>query len=132
MSEQEENQIEKEVQTRLTFKINELINNIRNQIKSNQSLSFHYIMQENNAGLSQKHIHYKEAFEQFHSILVKELRTLPIPYDKMAEISKGEKKNKAVDKIIQKLDELTRGKISFQQRANFAQSAAAAIEKAQN
>ncbi len=132
MSEQEENQIEKEVQTRLTFKINELINNIHNTIKLNKSLGLYYIMEQNNPQLSQKHTHYQEAFELFNSILNKELSVLPVPYDNMTAKSTHDQKNKAVEKIVQKLDELTKGKISYQQRANFAQSVAAAVEKAQN
>jgi len=82
--------IEKEVQARVEFKFNELLEGVKNRI----GREFNLTLNTNN----QKHLHYWEAFSEFEKMLRKEIM-LPTPYDDMAEHNRRKKRDEVVDKL---------------------------------
>lgn len=86
--------LEKEIQARVDFKMNELLTAVENVAKTNWNISFQ--------SYSQKHAHYWEAFNQLKSMLQKEIQT-STPYDEMAEHRRKEKRDSAVTKILDKI-----------------------------
>lgn len=84
--------IEKEIQARVDFKMNELLTAIQNRADTNWAIAF-------KIG-SQKHSYYWEAFEQMKSMFQKELE-MSYPYDIMSELNRRKKKHDAVDKIME-------------------------------
>jgi hypothetical protein len=74
--------IEKEIQARVDFKMNELLKAIENRANANWSIAF-------KIG-SQKHSYYWEAFEQMKSMFQKELE-MSYPYDRMSELNRRKK-----------------------------------------
>jgi hypothetical protein len=84
--------IEKEVEARVNFKMNELLNAIKNTAMANWNIAF----QSN----SQKNSHYWEAFEQMKQMLIKEMQ-MATPFNNMDEQNRRNKRDKAVDKIME-------------------------------
>jgi hypothetical protein len=87
-------EIQREVQAQVEFKMNELLTGMKNVAMINWEISF-----LNN---SVKHCHYWEAFEQMTKMLNKEMH-MGTPIDNVAALKRREKKNKAVEKIIERL-----------------------------
>ena len=85
--------LEKEIQERDNFKINELLTAVENTAKANWNIAF-----QNN---SQKHSHYFEAFGQMKQMLIKEMH-MATPYDDMAEQKRRKLRDKAIDKIMER------------------------------
>jgi hypothetical protein len=83
--------IEKEVQARVEFKLNELLTAVENTAKNNWNIAFH-------SG-NPKHSHYWEAFGQLKSMLSKEIEMLT-PFDNMAEQDRRQKRDVAIEKIM--------------------------------
>ena len=86
--------IEKEIQARVEFKLREILEAVKNTSNANWNNAA-------NTG-SPKYAHYWEAFEQFKEILLKEVNLSP-PIDEMAEKNKRDRRDKAVDKIMNKV-----------------------------
>lgn len=84
---------EKEIQARVDFKIKELLTAVENTAKANWNVAF-----QNN---SPKHSHYWEAFGQMKQMLIKEIQ-MATPYDDMAEQKRRKKRDKAIDKIMER------------------------------
>lgn len=83
--------IEKEVQARVEFKMNELLTAVENTAKNNWNSAFH-------SG-NPKHAHYWEAFSQLKGMLSKEIK-MSTPFDNMAKQDKRRKRNIAIEKIM--------------------------------
>lgn len=83
--------IEREVQARVDFKMNELLTSLENTAKANWNVSL-----QNN---SIKHSHYWECFTQMKQMLIKETKMAP-PYKDMAEEGRIKKRDEAIDKIM--------------------------------
>lgn len=105
MSEQD---IENEVNSRVEFKLNEILTSLENHTKLNWSLAFH-----NN---SVKHTHYYEAFNQIKTMITKEI-TLPVPYDNMYHQEQRTKRDQAIDDIVKRFS--MRGEKDYQQKVSF-------------
>ena len=84
---------EKEIQARVDFKMNELLTAVENTAKANWNVAF-----QNN---SQKHSHYWEAFGQIKQMFIKEMQ-MATPINDMAEHKRIEKRDKAIDKIMER------------------------------
>ncbi len=110
-------EIEKEIQSRVDFKMKELLTGIENTAKTNWHIAFH--------STSIKHQHYWEAFNQMKDMLIKEM-VMGLPYDEMYKRRKWEAKEKAVKTISELLD--LRGNSRDQHKLSII---ANAIEKAQ-
>lgn len=110
--------IEKEVQARIDFKLNEL----KEALKQAANRSWHQALRSG----SQKYSHYWEAFEQLERMLEKE-RVMAVPYNEMAIKNQREARDKAVDEIVQSLN-LRRGDREFYHKSAVI---ANAVERAQ-
>ena len=97
--------LEKEIQERVNFKINELLTAVENTAKANWNIAF-----QNN---SQKHSHYFEAFGQMKQMLIKEMQ-MATPYDDMAEQKRRKLRDKAIDKIMERF--CKRGETDYHQK----------------
>lgn len=109
---------EAEVRARVEFKMNEILEGVKNAASRNWHIAF--------ASNSQKHQHYWEVFEQLKGMFEKEIN-MGLPYDNMVEIKRREARDKAVKDIEQSLD--LRGRRDYQHKIRII---VAAIEKAQN
>ena len=87
-------EIEKEIQLRFEFKINELLDAVKNACNRNWCIAA-----EN---MSSKHENYWEAFRQMKGMLIKE-RDMSLPYDNMLAQKRQEVKNTAVEKLSDRL-----------------------------
>jgi competence transcription factor ComK len=85
--------IEKEIQARVDFKLNEILSAISNQVGLNWALSFEHG--------SQKHAHYYEAFGKLKEMIMKE-RQMAVPYNELAERNRKQKRDKAVEKLAER------------------------------
>lgn len=83
-----EEKIEKEVQARVDFKINEILKGVENQANLNWQIVF------NNG--NPKYSNYWEAFSQLKSMIKNEI-DLPTPYNEMYEIKYREIRDEYVD-----------------------------------
>lgn len=112
--------IEKEVQARVDFKLNELLGAMKQAAARNWHIAFQ--------STSLKHSHYWEAFEEMVKMLDKE-RRIPTPTDQMYLQRKHDAKNEAVEKIKELI--IPR----FEHPANerhIIRTIVSAVEKAQN
>ncbi len=89
-----EQDIEKEVQARVDYKMNELITACTNIANTNFGAAF-------NSG-HPKYVYYMEAFKEFKQMIVKE-KHMPLPIDHLVETKKREKRDKAVEKLSDRL-----------------------------
>lgn len=87
----EEKEIEREVQARVKFKMEELKKSIKNTSTAYWNLAF----REN----SQRHAHYNEALNQVLSMIDKE-SSMPTPFDDMHIQNIRKYRDKAVTKIM--------------------------------
>ena len=110
--------LEKEIQARVDFKMNELLTAVENTAKANWNIAF-----QNN---SQKHSHYCEAFGQMKQMLIKEMQ-MATPYDDMAEQKRRKKRDEAIDKIMERF--CKRGERDYHEKERLLVSL---IENAQN
>jgi hypothetical protein len=85
-----ETDIEKELQARVDFKMNEFLTALKNRVAIKYGQAFDMTQQSQNIWKA-----FKEVSEMVH----KEMR-MPTPYDKMVVEAKRKKKNIAVDKIV--------------------------------
>lgn len=85
--------IEKEVQARVEFKMNELLTAAENTAKHNWNTAF--------MNGSQKHSHYWEAFNQMKGMLLKEMNMAP-PHNEMADLQKRMRRDEAIGKIMER------------------------------
>lgn len=86
-----EKQIEKEVQSRVDFKMRELLKGVKNVA----SVNWHIAFQKG----SQKHSNYWEAFEEMEKMLLKEMN-MAVPYSDMDVRNRKNARDKSVDKIV--------------------------------
>jgi hypothetical protein len=93
MNKLSEEYIEKEVQARVEFKMNELLTGLKNRYDINWNIAF-------NTGNSKYH-HYQEAFAEMQSMFKKELE-MSTPYDHMAEQKRRIKRDEAIIKIMKR------------------------------
>jgi len=110
--------IEKEIQARVNFKINELLTTVENSAKINWNIAFR--------SNSQKHSHYWEAFGQLKNMIKKEC-DMSVPYDDMVEQNRRKSRDLAVNNISERL--LKRGDRDYYQKLSLIVSE---IEKSQN
>lgn len=116
----EEKQINDEVQTRVNFKLDELLVGMRNAATRNWQIAFRLG--------NPKYSHYWEAFEEMVKMLEKE-RYMPPPFDEMYLQNKRNARDKAVNEITEIV--IRRGeRINDQQR--IIRKIVSAVEKAQN
>lgn len=109
---------EREIQARVDFKINELLTAVENTAKANWNIAFQ--------GNSQKHSHYWEAFGQMRQMLIKEVQ-MATPYNDMAEQKRRNKRDEAIDKIMERF--CKRGERDYHEKERLLVSL---IENAQN
>ena len=83
-------EINKEIQARIEFKMNEVLTSIKNRLGYKYQQAFD-MTQNSNAEF--------RAFQELSEIFKKEMY-LPTPYDNMSEEKKRKAKDKAVDKIV--------------------------------
>lgn len=107
--------IEKEVQARVEFKMNELLTAIKNNAENYWTIAF-------NTG-NPKYEHYWEAFGFFKTQLEKETKMQP-PCNEMAERKRIEKRNAAIEQIVSRI--CKRGQSDYHQNERFV---ASVIEK---
>lgn len=110
--------IEKEIQARVEFKMNELLTAVENTAKANWNIAF-----QNN---SQKHSYYWEAFEQVRKMFVKEM-LMATPYDNMAKQKRRKKRDDVINKIMERF--CKRGEHDYHHKERLLVSL---IEDAQN
>lgn len=87
-------EINKEVQTRVEFKMNEFLEGVKNRLAFKYGQAFDMTRKSNKAWL---------AFKEVSEMISKEIH-MPTPYDSMSEKNRREAKNKAVDKIMKSLN----------------------------
>ena len=100
--------IEREVQARVDFKMNELLTGLKNTISANFSAA----IKTNNP----KYSYYWEAFTQFDEMVKKE-RDMGTPYNDMAKRELEKKRNNAVTKLSNRL--LKRGAYDYHEKERF-------------
>ncbi|MFH6944592.1 hypothetical protein [Flavobacterium sp. FlaQc-50] len=92
-----EEEIEKEIETRVRFKMNELLAGVSNVSKMNWQKAFHC--------MNPKYHHYSEAFAQLGTMFEKELfMAYPYKFNEKQETEWKEKRNKTIDKIVNRLN----------------------------
>ena len=90
--------INKEIETRVNFKLKDVFSNISTAINRNKVIALDQAFKED-IQTSQKHTHYAEAFEEFKNVFIKEM-DMPVPYDNMYEMKQRKKKDEAVEAIL--------------------------------
>lgn len=90
-------EIEKEIETRVRFKMNELLTGVSNVSKMNWQKAFHC--------MNPKYQHYSEAFAQLGTMFEKELfMAYPYKFNKKQENEWKVKRDETIDKIIYRLN----------------------------
>jgi hypothetical protein len=100
--------IEKEVEERVRFKMNEFLTSMENRCK----------IEWNVAATTghPKHNYYLEAFSQMKGMFQKEI-DMPTPYDNMSEIKRRDIRDKAIEKLNNRL--IKRGNYDSFQKEQF-------------
>lgn len=111
-------EIEKEIQARVEFKMNELLTAVQNTAETNWGIAFE--------SMSAKHTHYWEAFNQMAAMLKKE-SAMAMPCNEMYNANKRFKRDRAINKIMERL--VQRGTRDYHQKEKFLVSV---IEDAQD
>lgn len=111
---------DKEVQARVDFKMNEFLTGVKNMVSYKYRQAF---------DMTQKSQYIWQAWEELEKMFQKEVR-MGLPYDSMVMESKREAKNKAVDKIMNRLD--LNGRIDPRERQSITRTIVSSIEEAQN
>jgi hypothetical protein len=109
--------VEKEIQARVEFKMNEFLTALKNTLQFKHGQMW---------DMTHKSQYSHEAFKEVSEIMKKEIY-IPTPSNQMDEEKKREAKNKAVDKIVESID--LRGRSEYNAKINTIVSA---IEEAQN
>ncbi len=120
--------IEQEIQARVEFKMNEFITGVKNRIKNEYGLS---ILSLDSPSESQKHTYYKEAFQDFLKAAQKEIQ-MGTPSDDMYGEKKREAKDRAVDQIMDQIEDITRGSRLAYEKYFMVNKIVTAVEGAQN
>lgn len=120
-------EIEAEIQARVDFKIGELLTRIKNRSKFESRMGFDLLAPPKD---NIRHMHYAEAFNVFVDLLNKE-REMPVPAYNMRVIKLGRMKDIAVDKILHRLKDITRGRVSSSDERSIINTVVSAIEGAQ-
>lgn len=87
-------EINKEIQAKVEFKMNEFLTGVKNRLAFKHRQAFDMTRESEGVWL---------AFQEVSDMINKEIN-MPTPYDNMSEQNKKEAKNKAVDKIMKTLD----------------------------
>lgn len=124
MSEQD---IEREVQARVNFKMEEILTGLRNRAKLEYQLAVDMV---DDPAKSQKHAHFNEAYKNFLQMVLKECQMAPPVTDMyMARLHMG--KEIAVNKIMNRINEATRGRLGPGDTHGITKVVVSAIEDAQ-
>lgn len=113
----EEINVEKEIQARVEFKMNELLTGVKNRVSYKYGQAF---------DMTQKSQYIWEAWKELAEMVQKEI-AMGTPYNDMDKRAKWEAKEKAVKKIETSLD--LRGRHDYLPKVR---TIVAAIEEAQN
>jgi hypothetical protein len=117
--------IEREVQERVAFKMNDVNDVINNHLRRCQML-----MQDGRELRMEKMIREK-VYKEVKVTFSKEIN-MPVPYDEMYIRKKGLQKDEAVDNVMDRFDRMTRGmRISNNQRHQFIKMLVNNIENTQ-
>lgn len=111
-------EVEKEIQARVKFKMNELLTAVQNTAKTNWEFAFN--------SMSAKRTHYWEAFNQVAAMLKKESE-MATPCNEMHIANKRFKRDRAIDKIMERF--VQRGTSGYHEKEKFLVSV---IEDAQD
>jgi len=133
-------EIEREVQERVAFKLNDIKDAINNNIRRCKHSQYHGITELKKGKLAEVipaflvHSNYRieeESWTVLNELFKKEI-DMPVPYDEMYIRKKGLQKNEAVDNIMDRFDRMTRGmRINPGQRHSFVNMLVSNIEKIQ-
>lgn len=110
-------EIEKEIQARVAFKMNELLTGVKNKVRYKYKQAF---------DMTQNSQYIWQAWEELEEMVKKEV-AMATPYNDMDKRKKWEAKEKAVDNITKSLD--LRGRHDYPHKVRVIVSE---IEKAQN
>lgn len=89
-------EIDNEVETRVRFKMNELLTGVSNRSKIEWQKAFH--------SMNPKHQHYSEAFNQVCNMFEKELfMAYPYKFNEKQEADRRQKINNSIEKITRRL-----------------------------
>lgn len=122
-----EQDIEREVQARVNFKMEEILTGLRNRVALEYQLAVDMV---DAPAQSQKHMHYNEAYKNFMQMVLKEYH-LPTPSNDMYQVRLSRSKDRAVDKIMGRINESTRGKLGPNDTYSLTRAVVDAIELAQ-
>jgi hypothetical protein len=132
--------IEREVQERVAFKLNDIKDAINNNIRRCKHSQYHGITELNKGKLSEVMPSFlvmsnyrigEESWTVLNELFKKETE-MPVPYDEMYIRKKGIQKNEAVDEVMDRFDRMTRGmRIHPNQRHQFIKMLVNNIEKLQ-
>ena len=119
---------EKEINTRVEFKLLEIKDKIESKIKKHANLSYAAAIQNEDNALSIKEMHFKTAYLQLFAIF-KEVTEKLLPSNNMTELENRNKKQIIVKSITDKFDSLTYQKIRLEVRSNFISHVASCVDK---
>ena len=119
MSEQE---IEKEIQARVEFKMNELLTGVKNRVSFKYKQAF---------DMTQKSQYIWQAWEELEEMVKKEV-AMATPYNDMDKRKKWEAKETAINEIRKELENKFRGVLRGQEFEMMIRRLVIHVEKAQN
>lgn len=122
-----EQDIEREVQARVAFKMEELLTGLRNRAKLEYQLAVDMV---DVPAQSAKHMHYNEAYKNFIAMVLKECN-MPTPSSEMYEARLHMGKDMAVNKIMRRINDATRGRLGPNDTHGITKTVVSAIEEAQ-
>lgn len=129
--------IEKEIQERVSFKLNDIRTSINNTIKRLTIGSYNDVYALDSKGLSEyigrrvpSQRVTEESWETLNAMFKKEIE-MPVPFDDMHERKLNLNRDESLSKIMNRFDELTRGVINNNQRNSFLKMMISEIEKIQ-
>ena len=109
-----EEQIQQEVEARVRFKMESLLQVMENTIGHHTNSAFHFTMNDQHKeGIQAQH--YREAWQHFKAAFEKEVRQPPLS-DMMHEDAKKKAHRHSVDLIMAKIDEEYRGKPEWRRK----------------
>jgi len=117
-----EQEIEKEVQARVEFKMNELKDGVKNMVKYKYGKAF---------DMTQKSQHIWQAWEELEGIFKKETM-MATPYNDMAKRKKWEAKENAINGVRKELENKFRGILRGNEFESLIRRLVTEVEKAQN
>jgi hypothetical protein len=133
-------EIEREVQERVNFKLNDIKDSINNHLKRSKWSQYHGIVELNKMKLSAiipQHLVYsnyritEESWTVLNEIFKKEIE-MPVPYDEMYEKRCGKEKDEFIDKVMNDFEYMTRGmRIDEGRKRGFIKMLVSKIERIQ-